>query len=88
MKSAEFLTDRHMWPHLVPMERQMLILSRKRDESIQISENVVVTVLQIRRSTVLIGIDAPRQIPVLRSELRKQISAATCDGRSIRSEVA
>jgi len=51
----------------------MLVLSRKREESIQISDNVVVTVLDIRRNSVRIGIDAPRDIPVLRTKLQNHV---------------
>lgn len=47
----------------------MLVLSRKREESIQISDNVVVTVLDIRRNSVRIGIDAPKDVHVVRTEI-------------------
>lgn len=52
----------------------MLVLSRKQQESIQISDDVVITVLAIRGSIVKLGIEAPRQTRVIRSEL---ILAAT-----------
>ena len=51
----------------------MLVLSRKQQESIRINDNIVVTVLEIQRNKVRIGIDAPKEIPVLRSELQNQI---------------
>ena len=51
----------------------MLVLSRKRQESIRISDDIVVTVLEIRRNKVRLGIDALKEIPVLRTELQKQI---------------
>ncbi|WP_315851200.1 carbon storage regulator [Adhaeretor mobilis] len=38
-----------------------------------ISDNIVVTVLKIQRNKVRIGIDAPKKIPVLHSELQNQI---------------
>ncbi len=47
----------------------MLVLSRKSMQRIQIGGSVVVTVLEIRGNTVRIGIDAPKEIHVLRSEL-------------------
>lgn len=47
----------------------MLVLSRKRQESIRISDDVVVTVLAIQGSSVKIGIEAPRKMHVVRSEL-------------------
>ena len=52
----------------------MLVLSRKLMERIQIGGNVVVTVLEIRGNKVRIGIDAPKEIHVLRSELQDVIS--------------
>ena len=52
----------------------MLVLSRKSMECIRIGDNVVVSVLEIRGNKVRIGIDAPREIQVLRSELLNQIS--------------
>lgn len=55
----------------------MLVLSRRQQESIQICGNIVVTVLDIQSNTVRIGIDAPREIPVLRTELESRISDST-----------
>lgn len=47
----------------------MLIVSRKRSQLIQIGENIVVKVLKTGKSTVKIGIEAPRDVRVLRGEL-------------------
>ena len=47
----------------------MLVLSRRQQESILISDDVVITVLAIRGSSVKIGIEAPRDTRVIRSEL-------------------
>ena len=52
----------------------MLVLSRKSKESIEIGDSVVVTVLEIRGNKVRIGIDAPKEIHVLRTELHDQVS--------------
>lgn len=48
----------------------MLVLSRKSTESIHIGDSVVVTVLEIRGKKVRMGIDAPKEILVRRSELQ------------------
>ena len=47
----------------------MLVLSRQRDESIMIGDNVVVTVVDIRGDKVRLGIEAPNEIPVHRQEV-------------------
>lgn len=47
----------------------MLILSRKLNESIVIDGNTVVTILGIERNTIKLGIMAPKEVRVLRSEL-------------------
>jgi len=52
----------------------MLVLSRKLTESIHIGDSIVVTVLEIRGNKVRIGIDAPKEILVLRSELQDVIA--------------
>ncbi len=57
----------------------MLVLSRKSMERIQIGENVVVTVLEIHGNKVRIGIDAPKEVRVLRSELKEVIPDVRAD---------
>ena len=51
----------------------MLVLSRHRDESIIIGDNVVVTIVDIRGDKVRLGIDAPQDIPVHRREVYEAI---------------
>lgn len=51
----------------------MLVLSRQRDESIIIGDNVVITVVDIRGDKVRLGIDAPTEIPVHRREVYEAI---------------
>jgi carbon storage regulator CsrA len=47
----------------------MLVLSRKTRQQIQIGDNVVVTILLVKGNTVRVGIEAPRDVRVVRSEL-------------------
>lgn len=47
----------------------MLVLSRKVGEKILIGENIVVTLVEIDRGKVRIGIEAPKDVPVYREEL-------------------
>src|SRR5262245_2171403 len=49
----------------------MLVLTRKATEQIQIGENVVITILRIKGQSVRIGIEAPREVRVVRAELPK-----------------
>src|SRR5689334_22187733 len=52
------------------MEVLMLVLSRKRGESIRIGDGIVITVLDVRPSRTRIGIDAPLSVRVQREEVR------------------
>jgi carbon storage regulator len=47
----------------------MLVLSRQRDESIIIGDNIVITIVDIRGDKVRLGIQAPKEIPVHRQEV-------------------
>ena len=58
----------------------MLVLSRKPMERIHIGDSVVVTVLEVRGNKARIGIDAPEDIHVLRSELLDRVSNASGNG--------
>ena len=51
----------------------MLVLSRQRDESIIIGDNVVITVVDVRGDKVKLGIDAPKEISVHRREVYEAI---------------
>jgi carbon storage regulator len=55
----------------------MLVLTRKRDESIFIGDNIKITVVDVRGDQVKIGIDAPRHVPVHREEVYKEIQEET-----------
>jgi len=47
----------------------MLVLSRQRDETIMIGDQVEITVVDIRGDKVKLGINAPRQVQVHRKEI-------------------
>lgn len=47
----------------------MLVLSRKRDDSILIGDDVRITIVKIDRNCVRIGIEAPGTTPIVREEL-------------------
>ncbi|MEK7080656.1 MAG: carbon storage regulator CsrA [Patescibacteria group bacterium] len=51
----------------------MLVLSRQRDESIIIGDDIVVTIVDIRGDKVRLGIQAPTEVPVHRREVFEAI---------------
>jgi carbon storage regulator len=53
----------------------MLVLSRKKGQSIIIGDNIEITVVEIQGDTVRIGINAPREVAIHRQEVFDQIAA-------------
>ncbi|MFH2060650.1 MAG: carbon storage regulator CsrA [Pseudomonadota bacterium] len=51
----------------------MLILTRKIGESIIIGDDIVIKVVEIGKNSIRIGIDAPKEITVLRQEVYESI---------------
>ena len=47
----------------------MLVLSRKKNESIVINNDITIVVVEIRGDKVRLGVDAPKEIPVHRREV-------------------
>ncbi len=47
----------------------MLVLTRKVGERIQLGDNITITLVKINGSVARVGIDAPREMPVVRQEL-------------------
>lgn len=54
----------------------MLIVSRRREESVKIGDDVFVRVLEIKEGRVKLGIEAPSETRVLRVELKEKESMA------------
>ena len=52
----------------------MLILTRKKDESLRIGDDIVITVVSVGGGHVRLGIDAPRELSVHRSEIYEKIA--------------
>ncbi|WP_298229199.1 carbon storage regulator CsrA [Gryllotalpicola sp.] len=55
----------------------MLVLTRKLGESIVIGDSITITVVDIKGDAIRLGIDAPREVRVQRSELLEAIAAET-----------
>ena len=55
----------------------MLVLSRKEGEQLVIGDNIVLTVSRIDKSRVRIAIQAPREVKIVRAELKRENDATT-----------
>ena len=64
----------------------MLVLSRTRDESIIIGDDIQITVVDIRGDKVRLGIDAPTTIPVHRKEVYDAIKLENHQAAGLRPE--
>lgn len=51
----------------------MLALTRKKNESLIINNNIEITVLEVRGDQVKLGIAAPKEVPIYRKEVYKEI---------------
>jgi carbon storage regulator len=47
----------------------MLVLSRKKNESIVINDDITIVVVEIRGDKVRLGVEAPKEVPVHRREV-------------------
>lgn len=77
----------------------MLVLSRKLQQQIKIGDQITVTILRVKGNTVRIGVEAPREVRVVRGELPKSentddlatsivVEARVCLGDDDKSEAA
>ena len=58
----------------------MLVLSRLEGQVITIGDNIRVTIVEVRGDKVRVGIDAPRDVQVLRAELLEQTPEGSDNG--------
>lgn len=65
----------------------MLILNRKAGESIIIGEDIEITILEIEEGRIKIGIDAPRDINILRKEIYIDITEENKKSLEIDSDI-
>ena len=67
---AESVGDGSASPRIGPM----LVLSRKKDESIVINNDITIVVVEIRGDKVRLGVEAPKEVPVHRREVFEAIA--------------
>jgi len=58
---------------------EMLVLSRKKNESIVINDTISIVVVEIRGDKVRLGIEAPKEVPVHRREVYDAIKRSEAD---------
>ena len=58
----------------------MLVLSRKKNESIVINNDITIVVVEIRGDKVRLGVEAPKEVPVHRREVYDAIHRANSGG--------
>ncbi len=58
----------------------MLIIERTPDEAFRIGEDILVRILRVKGKKVIIGIDAPKNILILRTELEEKINDGEKNG--------
>jgi carbon storage regulator len=61
----------------------MLVLSRQRDETIMIGDDIEITVVDIRGDKVRLGINAPREVQVHRKEVYEAIRAENAEAAGV-----
>ena len=60
----------------------MLVLSRKKNESIVINDDITIVVVEIRGDKVRLGVEAPKEVPVHRREVFDAIARGSLAPRS------
>ncbi len=63
----------------------MLALSRKKDESIIINNDIEITILDVKGDQVKLGIVAPKSVPIYRKEIYLDIKQANAEAANVSS---
>jgi len=64
----------------------MLVLTRTKGQRIILSNGIVITVCQTKTGSVRLGVEAPKDVKILREELQEAASCITQSASSIKTE--
>ena len=64
----------------------MLVVTRKTEESIIIADNIEIVVLEVGKDRVKLGVTAPKDVKIIRNELRKAQDANVDYSKSVSKE--
>ncbi|MBU3105521.1 carbon storage regulator CsrA [Clostridium gasigenes] len=65
----------------------MLVITRKKGESLLIGDNIEITISKIDDGSVKIAIDAPREITILRKELYTEVKSENIEAIKIDMDI-
>ncbi len=65
----------------------MLIVTRKKNESILIGDNIEVSIVGIENGTVKLAINAPREIQILRKELLVEVESENKEAANLNMDI-
>jgi len=65
----------------------MLILSRKKGEKIIIDEKIAITIIDVNKEEVRLGIEAPRNFKIIRAELLEEVKEENIRAAKVKSNV-
>lgn len=61
----------------------MLVLSRKTNETIKIGDDIELRILEVKGDTIRIGIEAPKNVDILRGELVQSITETNTEAQTL-----
>ncbi|MGG0669493.1 carbon storage regulator CsrA [Lederbergia citrisecunda] len=61
----------------------MLVLSRKTNETIKIGDDIEIRILEVKGDTIRIGIEAPKNVDILRGELVQSITETNAEALTL-----
>jgi carbon storage regulator len=65
----------------------MLVLSRKKGESIILQDNIEITILEVNADTIKIGIQAPKEVDIVRKEIYLSVQQTNLESADVGSDL-